>query len=374
MKQTYLSLALFFYLFYANTVNAQTDLIYHVDSGEGIFTTHLDGTSKNSLVSYTASSSSLAHDVELDVANSHIYVLDFNGRNLMRYDLDGNNSTLIYSYSTIPRDMELDTTNGIIYHTVNGEVFSTNLVGNNKNSLITYTPSATNLLDELELDVNNNHMYLLDVNGDHLTRYNLDGSNSTLIYSYTGGTQYPSDFTTDLANNLIYHISRDFTAGEIFTTDLLGNSKTVLTTFTAGASLLYVDIELDVENNHMYLLSTNGDLLDRYNLDGSNKTTIQSYPGSFPKDIVIFKVDSTLSLNDSKVFNETLSLYPNPSSDFIQIMNIESKLSYTIYNALGAEIEKGSITSEDQIDVRGFVNGLYFITFENGTALQFIKK
>jgi hypothetical protein len=55
-------------------------------------------------------------------------------------------------------------------------------------------------------------------------------------------------------------------------------------------------------------------------------------------------------------------------------MNIESKLSYTIYNALGAEIEKGSITSEDQIDVRGFVNGLYFITFENGTALQFIKK
>ena len=41
---------------------------------------------------------------------------------------------------------------------------------------------------------------------------------------------------------------------------------------------------------------------------------------------------------------------------------------------LGAEIEKGSITSEDQIDVRGFVNGLYFITFENGTALQFIKK
>lgn len=374
MKQTYLSLALVFYFFYANTINAQTDLIYHVDSGEGIFTTLLDGSSKNSLASYTASASSLAHDIELDVTNNHMYVLDVNGRNLIRYDLDGNNSTLVYSYSTTPRDMELDTTNGIIYHIVNGEVFSTSLVGSNKNSLITYTPSSTNLLDELELDVNNNHMYILNINGDHLTRYNLDGSNSTLIYSYTGGTQYPSDFTTDFTNNLIYHISRDNTAGEIFTTDLLGNSKTILTTFTAGASLLYIDIELDIENNHMYLLSTNGDLLDRYDLDGSNKTSIQSYSGSFPKDIVIFKVDSTLSLNDSEVFNDKLFLFPNPSNEFIQIMNLESKLYYAIYNTLGAEIQNGRITSEDQIDVSGFENGLYFIKFENGTTLQFIKK
>lgn len=373
MKQTYTLLILFTLI--VNTINAQTDLIYHIDSGEGAFTTNLDGTSKNLLASYTPSSSSLANDIEIDANNNKMYVLDQNGKNLIQYDLNGANNTLIYTYPTNPRDIELDLINGKIYHAMNGEIFTTDLDGTNKNSLITYTPNATNFLNAIELDLVNSHLYALDMNGDNLTRYDLNGNNSTTIYNYVGGTQFPSDFKIDIANNKIYHISRDNTAAEIFTTDLTGNTKTVLTTYTAGSSLLYIDIELDVENDYMYLLSTNGGLLDRYNLNGSNKTTIQTYPGNYPKDIDIFKLDSTLSINNTESNQNEIAVFPNPSSNFIQVLGINGgKKAYAIYNTLGAKLKSGTIQENDKISIQDISNGIYFLIFENGNSLKFIKK
>lgn len=373
MKQIYILLILLTLI--GNTINAQTDLIYHVDPGEGIFTTNLDGTSKNLLVSYTPSATSFAIDIEIDAENNHMFVLDQNGKNLRQYNINGTNNTLIYSYPTSPRDIELDLTNGKIYHAMDGEIFTTDLDGTNKNSLITYAPSSTNLLNAIELDITNNYLYALDMNGDNITRYDLNGTNSTTIYNYVGGTQYPSDFAIDIENNKIYHISRDVTAAEIFTTDLLGNTKTVLTTYTAGASLLYVDIEIDVENNHMYLLSTNGDLLDRYDLNGSNKTLIQSYPGSLPKDVVIFKVSSTLSLNDTEPSHNKIEIFPNPSSNFIQVLGINrDKEVYSIYNTLGTKLKSGIIQGNGKIDIQSISNGVYFLILKNGNNLKFIKK
>ncbi|WP_370225546.1 T9SS type A sorting domain-containing protein [Mesoflavibacter sp.] len=378
MKQIYLLVTTIFLI--SNAVTAQSDLIdliYHVDSGEGVFTTKLDGTSKNLLTSYSPSSTSLAHDIELDVDNSHMFVLDQNGKNLRQYNLNGTNNTLIYSYTTVPRDIELDLINQKIYHVVNGEVFTTNLDGTNKNSLITYTPSATNLLNGIELDLINNYIYILDTNGDNIIRYDLNGNNSTVVYNYTGGTQYPTDFALDVENNKIYHISRDNTAAEIFTTDLLGNSKTVLSTYTAGASLLYIDIELDTKNNHMYLLSTNGDLLDRFNLDGTNKTQIQTYSGSLPKDIVLYIIDPALSLNDTKINDTKIAVYPNPSSNYIQILGHEKnkeETSFSIYNINGAKVKNGIIKENEQIDIKDFSNGIYFLKLDNKNAVKFIKK
>ncbi|WP_445749847.1 T9SS type A sorting domain-containing protein [Polaribacter sp.] len=373
MKQIYLLITTLSLI--TNAVTAQSDLIYHVDSGEGVFTTNLDGTSKNLLTSYSPSATSLAHDIELDVENNHMFVLDQNGKNLRQYDLNGTNNTLIYSYATNPSDIELDLINGKIYHAINGEVFTTDLDGTNKNSLITYTPSATNLLNGIELDLINNHMYIMDINGDSIIRYDLNGNNNTAIYNYTGGTQYPTDFALDVENNKIYHISRDNTAAEIFTTDLSGNSKTVLLTYTAGSSLLYIDIELDIDNNHMYLLSTNGDLLDRYSLNGTNKTLIQSYPGSFPKDIVIYKTDSTLSLNDTELNDTEIAVYPNPSSKFIQISGIKGdEKAFSIYNTHGIKVKTGTIQENNKINIQTISNGIYFLIFENGNSIKFIKK
>jgi hypothetical protein len=66
-------------------------------------------------------------------------------------------------------------------------------------------------------------------------------------------------------------------------------------------------------------------------------------------------------------------LYPNPSKEFIKVYGLEANQKYSIYNILGSEIENGIISNNEQIDIRNFTNGLYFLTFENGIRIKFIK-
>ncbi|WP_338761216.1 T9SS type A sorting domain-containing protein [Bernardetia sp. ABR2-2B] len=254
-------------------------IIFHLDPvSKGAFSTDLLGGDETSIVTYTASASSFAADIELDEANGHIYVLDRNADELRRYNLDGTNNTLIYTYSLTPQDIALDLTNNLIYHTETqtgpSEVFTTDLNGGSKNTVIAYTAVLNALAYlKIELDVANNHMYLLNSPGDELVRFDTDGTNPQSITSYT--TQQDA-FELDLTNNLIYHVDRS-SGGEVFTTNLLGGARNSLFTYTPSGSSLYKEIELDVANDHMYLLNTNGDVLTRFNTDGTNQTTIFSY-------------------------------------------------------------------------------------------------
>ncbi|ARV05624.1 hypothetical protein BTO04_02435 [Polaribacter sp. SA4-10] len=79
---------------------------------------------------------------------------------------------------------------------------------------------------------------------------------------------------------------------------------------------------------------------------------------------------STLSINS---YNTEVSIFPNPASDFITISNQENIESFIIINQLGQKVLKG-INNNEEIDVRSLKSGLYFLKFENGNAIKFIKK
>ena len=72
--------------------------------------------------------------------------------------------------------------------------------------------------------------------------------------------------------------------------------------------------------------------------------------------------------------NKKLKLFPNPSSEFVQISGLSEPLNYKIINVLGAEIKKGIIGSDEEIDIRNLINGLYFLKFDDGYTIKFIKK
>ena len=55
---------------------------------------------------------------------------------------------------------------------------------------------------------------------------------------------------------------------------------------------------------------------------------------------------------------ETVSVYPNPATDFIQL-NLEEDAEVTIYNAMGAKVLQ--CVSDTKIDVSSLANGIYFI-------------
>lgn len=69
-----------------------------------------------------------------------------------------------------------------------------------------------------------------------------------------------------------------------------------------------------------------------------------------------------------------ITFYPNPSSDFIEVVGLTESESYIIYDKLGAKVKSGSISDQNEIDIRDFSNGLYFLKFDNRRTFKFIKE
>jgi hypothetical protein len=76
---------------------------------------------------------------------------------------------------------------------------------------------------------------------------------------------------------------------------------------------------------------------------------------------------------DDLTSNDKPILYPSPAHNFIQISNLITQEKYQIYNALGSQILEGTMGQNDRLNVQNFKSGIYFIRFEGGTTLRFIK-
>jgi len=71
---------------------------------------------------------------------------------------------------------------------------------------------------------------------------------------------------------------------------------------------------------------------------------------------------------------QTPRIYPNPSSNFINISGLIEVDHYSIYDVFGKVIKKGSITNNGKIDIQNLENNVYFIKFNIGTTMKFIKQ
>ncbi|AUC75875.1 T9SS type A sorting domain-containing protein [Olleya sp. Bg11-27] len=80
---------------------------------------------------------------------------------------------------------------------------------------------------------------------------------------------------------------------------------------------------------------------------------------------------STATFSDVK---NKINIYPNPSQNYITVSGINTLEPYSIYNAIGKEISKGKVSKNEQIDIKDYSNGLYFLKLDNGNTLKFIKE
>ncbi len=81
------------------------------------------------------------------------------------------------------------------------------------------------------------------------------------------------------------------------------------------------------------------------------------------------------STENFKPNENTFEVYPNPTSDFIEI-NMDSPFSITIYNAEGKLFQNGNI-EDNTIDVSSFPSGLYWLQLTNEEGVsssKFIKQ
>jgi len=94
----------------------------------------------------------------------------------------------------------------------------------------------------------------------------------------------------------------------------------------------------------------------------------------FGLDDFHLEINTSLSTTDEELTTKNIKIYPNPSSDFIQISGLTKAENYRIYNVIGKEVNNGIISDNEEMDVQHLTEGLYFLKFENGNTLKFMKK
>lgn len=84
------------------------------------------------------------------------------------------------------------------------------------------------------------------------------------------------------------------------------------------------------------------------------------------------------SIGINEIENISLSIYPNPTSDFISIdfdSNLQENMSVTIINAIGQTVLTTKTT--DRIDIQNLESGVYFLQLKTTNRIgisRFIKK
>ncbi len=89
----------------------------------------------------------------------------------------------------------------------------------------------------------------------------------------------------------------------------------------------------------------------------------------------IAKLNSAvLSTSDVDTKTDTnFKLFPNPSEEFVQILNIENPQSYILFSIDGIEVKRGTVAKNEKIPTQMLSSGLYFLKLENNHILKFIK-
>jgi hypothetical protein len=110
--------------------------------------------------------------------------------------------------------------------------------------------------------------------------------------------------------------------------------------------------------------------------DGTNDVVIRfTGTSNFGNNMFLDDIDiqSTLSVDDANEI-DSLKIYPNPASNFIQVSGLNTSQTYEIYNLLGARITFGGLENNQMIDIKEFANGLYLLKLENGRTFKFMKE
>jgi hypothetical protein len=88
-----------------------------------------------------------------------------------------------------------------------------------------------------------------------------------------------------------------------------------------------------------------------------------------------FQVQPTLGVSSlDESFNKVkLSVFPNPSKEYIHISGLDKMGSYAIYNQLGLQVQAGSVFENEQISTKELSKGIYYMNINNSSTLKFLK-
>ena len=88
---------------------------------------------------------------------------------------------------------------------------------------------------------------------------------------------------------------------------------------------------------------------------------------------IIFNYDNQILSTQNFEDPNKISVFPNPSNDFIKISGLQKNENISIYNLLGKLVMKKNISPNQEIDIRVLSDGIYFMKMENKKTIKLIK-
>tara|TARA_R110000787_G_scaffold41071_19_gene101717 strand:+ start:26857 stop:27879 length:1023 start_codon:yes stop_codon:yes gene_type:complete len=296
--------------------------------------------------------------LDLVLKVNSLYFTSFGDKKLYEIDLADNSYNVIYTFTEKPFSLFLD--NELLYigcqqddrtYSINlsDSILSTTLITNisgamqkidddlyigryGESKIVKY-----NLITNITTDVligykpnyftlHNDDLYFSSNYTDTLYKYNLNNSSITMVVSNLNnpsGISYNDDYffigesTTDKI--LIYDIA-DFSPNGFYTLENNSYPNGIL-----------------VNDDELFFIQTNIGKISKIKF-------------------------STLNLHDIPE-NENIILFPNPTSDYINVLNSNGK-EFEIYNSLGQKVKYGKI-SNNIINVNYLNKGIYFLKIDN---------
>ncbi|WP_415375608.1 T9SS type A sorting domain-containing protein [Patiriisocius sp. Uisw_017] len=104
-----------------------------------------------------------------------------------------------------------------------------------------------------------------------------------------------------------------------------------------------------------------------FELKDANDVIIYAFNDNFGSGVTLpFDSNGVLEIEDNR-FN-TITIYPNPATDIVNIKNAENS-AIEVYNMLGQlVITKNNISADAQMNVSSLVTGTYFVKISNGNV------
>ena len=142
---------------------------------------------------------------------------------------------------------------------------------------------------------------------------------------------------------------------------------------------IYVDGKMIKERHNALSYSTNS--FNEEILDG--KTHIAEVVAVYENEITSIGdlniiINDWVNVNENKVKESYISIYPNPAKDFVKLSAVRAQLSaIKIYNSIGMMVEEMEVNANEvEIDVSKYNSGIYFfnIQTENGNHIQKVLK
>jgi len=87
-------------------------------------------------------------------------------------------------------------------------------------------------------------------------------------------------------------------------------------------------------------------------------------------DIPLRSSGGTVGIVKEKIFSEQINLYPNPVKDFVTINGINGNANVTIIDLQGKIVFSKEISSDSQINVSAFDEGIYIVNVRNAETSE----